>query len=220
SWYEFIETGESSVPIELNGIPNENVTGTFDQNLWDNLDKDTLTIRFFVNNSLGEVGQVNAIVKIDIIDPDINVISPIGGYFNSVAPAFIVEIWDPNLDKMWYTLNTNTTKHFFNINETIDQDAWNLLPDGIVNITFFANDSVSNMHSVMTQVTKDTTDPGIVITTPVVGVYDGAPDYNITITEDNLNQYWYTLEGGSSIYITSTTGTINSPWASAISVCT
>ena len=217
SWYEFIGTGENSVPIELNGIPNENVIGTFDQSLWDNLDNGTATIRFFLNNSLGEVGQADAIVRIDIIDPNINVISPIGGYFNSVAPAFIIEIWDPNLEKMWYTLNTNTTKYFFDINETIDQDAWNLLPDGIVNITFFANDSVNNMHSIMTQVTKDTIDPVIIITAPIGGVYDGAPAYDITITEDNLNQYWYTLNGGSPIYITSTTDTIDSTeWGNLI----
>ena len=116
SWYEFIETGESSVPMELNGIPNENVTGTFNQSLWNHLSNETTTIRFYVNNSLGEVGQSDVIVKIDIIDPTINIIYPIGGFFNSTAPGFTVEIEDPNLEKMWYILNTNSTKYFFEFN--------------------------------------------------------------------------------------------------------
>ena len=72
------------------------------------------------------------------------------------------------------------------------------------------NDTLNQITSASFKITvQDTTDPVVTITTPVVGVYDGAPAYDITITEDNLNQYWYTLEGGSPIYITSTTGTID-----------
>ncbi|MFX1502113.1 MAG: hypothetical protein ACFFDH_14210, partial [Promethearchaeota archaeon] len=162
SWYEFLETGNSSVPIELNGVLNENVTGIFNQSLWNNLQSNgTTTIRFYANNSLGEVGQADVIVRIDIIDPDINIIHPIGGFFNSTAPEFTVEIEDPNLEKMWYTLNTNSTKYFFENknNETIDLNAWNFLSEGIVNITFFANDSVSNINSAMTQTNKDISSP-------------------------------------------------------------
>jgi len=210
SWYEFIETGESSEPIALNGIADEEVTGTFDQSLWNNLPNDNVTIRFYVNNSLGEIGQEDAIVRIDIIEPTINIISPTGGYFNLTAPEFTVEIEDPNLDLMWYTLNTNTTKYFFTNNESINQNGWKFLPDGLVDINFYANDSVSNTNSDTIQVTKDTTDPVITINAPVVGVYSGAPAYDITITEDNLDQYWYTLNGDSPIYIASLTGTINS----------
>jgi hypothetical protein len=92
SWYKFIETGESSDPIALNGIADEEVTGTFDQSLWNNIANGTVTIRFYVNNSLGEIGQEDAIVRIDIIDPTINIISPTGGYFNLTAPEFTVGI--------------------------------------------------------------------------------------------------------------------------------
>ncbi|MFX1570977.1 MAG: hypothetical protein ACFFCV_21775, partial [Promethearchaeota archaeon] len=157
SWYEFIEKGESSVPIELYGVPNENVIGTFNQTLWDNLNNGTALIRFYVNNSEGEVGHTDAIIRIDITNPLINIISPIGDYFNETAPEYIVEISEPNLNKTWYTLNTNTTKHFFTANGTIK--GWNKLNDGLVNITFFANDSVKNINSQMTQITKDTVAP-------------------------------------------------------------
>ena len=82
SWYEFIETGEISIPIELNGIANEELIRTFNQSLWNNLANGTATIRFYVNNSLGEIGQADAIVRIDLIDPTINIISPITKKFN------------------------------------------------------------------------------------------------------------------------------------------
>ena len=159
SWYEFLETGEKSVPKELEGILNEDINDTFDQTLWDNLNNGTVTIRFYVNDSLGDVGQADAIIRIDIIDPTINVISPTGGFFNSTSPEFTVEISDPNLDKMWYTLNTDTTKYFFQDNGTINQSAWNSLSDGPVDINFYANDSVANENSVSVQVTKDSVNP-------------------------------------------------------------
>jgi len=159
SWYEFLETGEKSVPKELEGTLNEEINDTFDQTLWDNLNNGTVTIRFYVNDSLGDVGQADAIIRIDIIVPTINVISPTGGFFNSTSPDFTVEISDPNFDKMWYTLNTDTTKYLFQDNGTIDQSAWNSLPDGPVDINFFANDSVANENSVSVQVTKDSVNP-------------------------------------------------------------
>ena len=56
----------------------------------------------------------------------------------------------------------------------------------------------------------DTTDPVITINLPIAGVYNEAPPYNITITEVNLDQFWYTVNGSSRIYITSLTGTIDS----------
>jgi len=161
TWYEFLETGNSSVPTALTGVPNENVMDTFNQQFWDNLNNGTTTIRFYVNNSLGEVGYNDTIIRIDIIDPSINVVSPTSGSFNSTPPEFTVEISDPNLDKMWYTLNANTTKHFFIDNGTIDQTAWNFETDGLVDINFYANDSVENEDSDSVQLTKDTVNPSI-----------------------------------------------------------
>ncbi|MFX0001381.1 MAG: NosD domain-containing protein, partial [Candidatus Hermodarchaeota archaeon] len=130
--------------------------------------------------------------------------------FGVNSPIFNVEILDLSLDKMWYTLNIEPTKYFFETNTSIDQTVWNSLSDGFNIIYFYANDTAGNEDSNSVTVIKDTVDPIIIITTPVVGIYNGAPSYDITITEDNLDQYWYTLNGGSPIYITSTTGPIDS----------
>ena len=141
SWYEFIETGGTSVPTALNGVPNEIVTGTFNQGLWNNLANGTVTIRFYVNNSLGEVGHEDAIVRIDIIDPTINIISPSDGqFFNATVPSFNVEIFDPNMDDMWYTLTGDPTLHFFTVNGTLV--GWLGRPDGLITVKLDPGSSV------------------------------------------------------------------------------
>ena len=92
--------------------------------------------------------------------PSINILSPTQNeVFNDTIPDFTVRIIEENLDKMWYTLNTDTTKYFFQDNGTINQSGWNLLSDGPVDINFFANDSVANENSVSVQVTKDSVNP-------------------------------------------------------------
>jgi len=157
TWYEFLDIGVNSTPVELAGTPNENFEAEFDQTMWDSLSNGTATIRFYVNNSLGELGYLDAIIRIDILDPVINIVSPTGGYFNSTSPKYTIEISDTNLNKTWYTLNTNQTKHFFTSNGTID--GWSYLNDGLVTITFYANDSVGNEKSESVQVVKDVVNP-------------------------------------------------------------
>ena len=94
-WYEFLETGESSVPIELKGIPKENITGTLNQNLWDKLSNGDVTIRFYVVNSLGKAGHGDLIVRIEIVEPtnpDFS-LSSSAESFNSTTLGFIIQIW-------------------------------------------------------------------------------------------------------------------------------
>ena len=56
TWYEFLEIGANSTPIELQGIVNESFEAEVDQTMWNSLSNGTATIRFYVNNSLGEIG--------------------------------------------------------------------------------------------------------------------------------------------------------------------
>ncbi|MFX1426760.1 MAG: right-handed parallel beta-helix repeat-containing protein, partial [Promethearchaeota archaeon] len=58
--------------------------------------------------------------------------------FTELPPAFNVEFLDP-IDESWYTLNSGSQKYFFGTNESINPTAWDNLPEGIVNLTFYAN---------------------------------------------------------------------------------
>ncbi|MHA1242400.1 MAG: hypothetical protein ACTSQU_16695, partial [Promethearchaeota archaeon] len=180
TWYEFLGVGANSTPIELDGTTNENIEEPFNQTMWDSLSNGTATVRFYVNNSLGELGYLDAIIRIDIIDPIINLIAPTGGFFNSTPPDFTIEISDPNLNTTWYTLNINQTKHIFSSNGTLD--GWAYLNDGLVTIKFYANDSVSNENSTSVQVTKDIVDPG----TPNLLISDPSS----WTTVDSFNLSW------------------------------
>ena len=146
TWYEFLEVGVNSTPVAMEGTANENYEAPFSQSMLDSLDNGTSVVRFYVNNSLGEIGYLDAIIRNDITDPVINIVSPTGGYFNSTAPEYTIEISDPNLNTTWYTLNANQTRHIFTSNGTIQ--GWKFLSDGLVTITFYANDSVSNENSI------------------------------------------------------------------------
>jgi parallel beta-helix repeat protein len=76
--------------------------------------------------------------------------------FNETAPNFNVEISTPNLDEIWYTLNLTDEKFLFMANGTINQTAWNILPDGNVTIRFYASDIVDNIDFEQVIVKKET----------------------------------------------------------------
>ncbi|MHA2282197.1 MAG: NosD domain-containing protein [Promethearchaeota archaeon] len=138
------------------------------------------------NNWNFTTGSINVI---DTINPSIIIKKPSEGQLiGAISPTFNVEILDESLDRMWYILNTNPTKHFFESNNSIDQTAWNSLSDGLNIIYFYANDTTGNEGSSSVTVTKDATDPIITITAPLAGVNSGAPTYDITIIEANLDQ--------------------------------
>jgi acylphosphatase len=184
-------------------------TGIINSTKWGNLPDGSVEIIFYANDDADNEGSSSVTVTKDTTDPVITITLPVAGIYNG-APAYDITIAEANLDQYWYTLNGGSYIFIISTTGIINSTEWGNLPDGSVEILFYANDTAGNEGSNSVTVTKDTTDPIITITTPVVGVYNGAPAYDITITEASLDQYWYTLNGGSPIYVTSTTGTINS----------
>jgi hypothetical protein len=142
-----------------NGLHNYIFTenGTINQEAWDALPDGVVTIQFYASNTLGDVNfeQVNVIK--DTSDPIINIVSPTENeVFEDVAPNFIVEIADPNLDTMWYTVNNMDSKYIFTQNSTINQTIWDSLMDGNILLIFYANDTVGNLASEYVIIIKST----------------------------------------------------------------
>ena len=223
TWYEFIEPnlGVNSTPIELAGTDNEYYEAPFNQTMWDSLYNGTATVRFYVNNSLGELAYLDAIVRIDIIDPSIDSIdSPLpGAWFNSTSPSYSLTITEANLDLIWYTLDGGTTNYTGASSGTINSTAWSNAPQDSVTITFYVNDSAGNWDSASVGINKDSIDPSIdSIDSPSSGAWfnSTSPSYSLTITEANLDLIWYTLDGGTTNYTGTSSGTINSTaWSNA-----
>ena len=93
-------------------------------------------------NIFGTANSQDNFPILDISPPKIIINYP-NSYdiFGSNAPDFSVEIIEPHIDKMWYTIN-NGTNIFFTLNGTINQALWNTLLEGNVSIRFYANDTL------------------------------------------------------------------------------
>jgi len=136
--------------------------GTINQAAWDALPEGTVSLKFYVEDDIGQEKYQEVTILKDSLDPTIAIANPIADQsFASTAPLFIVGIHDTNLDKMWYTLGSNTTKHFFTTNGSIVQSAWDLLAQGTLPITFYANDTIGNENSASVNVRKSISSGGI-----------------------------------------------------------
>jgi len=139
--------------------------------------------------------------------------------YESLAPTFNVSIKDPNLDSMWYTLNNGMQKVPFSTNETINQGLWDVLSDGLIDITFYANDTAGNVNSSSVTVIRDTGGPTIHINSPAQ--YDvfalTEPTFNVEIRDFLLNTTWYTIDGGLTKFIFTSNGSLNpNEWDNAL----
>ena len=77
---------------------------------------------------------------ITINTPKINVV------LGKNAPSFDIVILHEQLHKMWYTIDGGLNNYTFTeFAGTINQTAWNALPDGTVIIRFYANDTTGNI---------------------------------------------------------------------------
>jgi len=132
----------------------------------------------------------SAAISINIVSPSTN------DNFSVIAPDFVVEISDDvdTIDTMWYNLNggANIT---FTTNETIDQNNWTALADGPVILTFYANNSISEVNSASVSINKDTGVPTIVVNLPANNtVILTQPLINVTVNDVNLDKIWYSVD--------------------------
>ena len=210
----FIGNGENAKDDGNNNEWNSSSIG----NYWDNytemgsgaVDANNDGIGDIPYNVSGSAKEKDLLPIFDILHPFINITAPQEGkLYGKIAPSFSVFICDPNLDKMWYSLNggKNIT---FTKNETIDQTKWNKLNDGVVSIIFYANDLIGNTSSSQVSVIKDTQEPSISINYPFGGeiFYTLSPMFNVFINDTNLETMWYSLNSGQKIIFT-VNGTIN-----------
>ena len=142
-------------------------SGTLNPSAWNGLPDGDVSLKFYVEDSIGQQKYTSVNIVKDSQAPNIIITSPSAGdTFGATALSFIVEITDEHLDKMWYTLNSNSTKYFFTSNGSIDQLAWDALADGSITIRIYANDTVSNEAVATVSVEISTEVPG------------GIPSYN------------------------------------------
>jgi len=185
TWYT-IDGGSNNYTITNNG--------TINQTAWDGRFNGTVTITFYANDSAGRTNFSEVVVRIDIIAPFITINSPeANDLFGINAPDFNISFVDNHLNDTWYTIDGGSNNYTFTVNGTINQTAWDGRANGTVTIKFYANDTIGNLNSSEVIVLIDIIAPNITIIAPLANENFGygAPDFNITILEANLNTTWY-----------------------------
>jgi len=162
-------------------------------------------------------GQDNFPIWSDGYDgpPIITINQPISyELFGTLAPTVDVTFTSPKLSATWYQLNGTIITSNYNWTGTLDQSVWNQVGNGTVTLIFYANNTVGKVGSNSVTVRKDIIAPVITIYTPHNNARFNttAPSYLISISEKNLDSYYYILswtggESGHFIYVLS--GSIN-----------
>jgi hypothetical protein len=199
-----------------NGITNITFTelsGTIDQDAWDNFGFDIITLRFYVNDSFGKIGFDEVSIRKDPDMPIITINSPINHTAFASSPFINLTIDEPNLDKVWYSINNNLIDITDNVTQFIDFFIWNSLPQGEFNVELFANDTMGNINYFNTlYLSKDIIGPNITILKPIENqkVDRNGPYFELSIVdENNVDSRWYRIEGGEIILFTGPIGRID-----------
>ena len=198
----------------LNGGPINLFTGlvgTISQEAWDACGNGTINIRFYANDTIGNLALNNVFVRKDILDPVISIISPENyELFGNNTLDFELSINEPNLDSTWYSLNGGPNNLFTGLVGTISQEAWDTCGNGTVNIQFYANDTLGNIDFNEVSVQKDILLPAIIINMPTPNQFCGivSPSYNVTVIGADIHTMWYRINDTSTCEFTGTTGRI------------
>jgi parallel beta-helix repeat protein len=209
-----------SMYYSLNGSKNYFFTTntTFDALEWISLSEGEIEIVFFANDTLGFLNKQRIIVFKDLNPPELKICSPISNQeFGLIPPSFIVQISDRYIDQSWYTINGSSTKIYFTKNESFNLIEWGKLNNGSFSITFYVNDSIGNLNSETILLRIDIISPEINILSPFnYSLFGNASlNYNVNISDQNLNSTWYTVNDGSKIFFSNFHGFIDeSTWFS------
>ncbi|MFX1349063.1 MAG: hypothetical protein ACFE92_10360, partial [Promethearchaeota archaeon] len=190
-WYNLWLYPEDYLLIEFSGSIN--------QEAWDQFGNGTVKIRFYANDTTGNVKMEQIIVRKDIYAPLIKISEPFNNTIWDSPPKINISVSEPNLDSIWYEIGVFNRKLINNNEQTIDSLIWDSLDQGKHQLFIYANDTVGNLNNTYEfTIYKDTLAPYITIISPIEyqEVGETAPQYNLTIIEDNLNTRWYTLDGG------------------------
>jgi len=201
------ETNLDEIWYTLDGGTNNYTgaaSGSIDSTAWTNAGQGAVTITFYANDSAGNGDFASVVINKDTVDPSLDSIgTPSPGSYHSAAPSYSLSITETNLDTIWYTLDAGSNNYTGAATGTIDSTAWTNAGQGAVTIMFYVNDSAGNWDFASVGVNKDSVDPIIdSIDSPLPGTWfdTSAPGYSLTITETNLDEIWYTLDGGTNNY--------------------
>ncbi|MHA2119747.1 MAG: hypothetical protein ACW990_00945, partial [Promethearchaeota archaeon] len=199
------------------GLTNYTFTGlngTINQITWDNFGSGAITIRFYINDSLGEFGFDEVVVNKDSDEPTIIINSSLNQTAFASAPIINLTILEPNLDQVWYKVNSTIVSLTGNLTQFLDFLIWDNLPQGTFIVELFANDTIGNLNNIIQiYLSKDTIGPNITVILPIENqkIDRDAPFFELSLFDENgVDSSWYMINGSSSsIQFTGSIGRID-----------
>lgn len=173
-----------------------NLTGMIKQEAWESCGNGTVLITFFANDTAGNLAFHEILIYKDIIAPEITIMTPLNNLLSGYDTfSFNLSINERNFDSSWYCLNNGINHTFIGMTGMIDQEIWDSFGNGSVILRFYANDTLGNLAFKEVSVRKDIISPIITIIIPTQdGIFGlDAPNFNLLINENNLDQIWYTI---------------------------
>ncbi|GAH27476.1 unnamed protein product, partial [marine sediment metagenome] len=236
----FENTGNQGIFIDLNANDNLFYNNTFksnnihvidfsSQSKWNNSEIgnywDNYTGLDYDDDGIGDIPYIiNASLPVqdflpiwddgdDSTPPILNVIKPSSSQFLGIkTPMYELDSKSLYIDEIWYNLNgTTMNQTITSLSGFFNSGQWSSFNSGVIEVHFYANDSLGNIGYVNVTIEKDNNLPIVVIHEPIVGQrFSGLPKYNISIIEENSFNIWYTLDNGVNNYtITEVEGTIS-----------
>ncbi|MFX1502586.1 MAG: nitrous oxide reductase family maturation protein NosD, partial [Promethearchaeota archaeon] len=204
------------------GLNNYTFTdnGTINQDAWDAIAEGNVTLTFYASDKPMHTNSEEIVIVKDNENPSIYINSPSSGeVFDNNAPFFNVRITEDYLVSMWYTIDGGLNNYTFTTNSTINQTRWDAMTDGTITLRFYAIDDLGHVGTAEVSIIKDTIAPIIIINAPTDGETFGntAPLFNITIIEANLDEIWYSIDGGLTNYTILNNGTFDQTAWTALS---
>ena len=194
-WYKVLNTSEidtcSGTEFQIN------------TEIWNNQSEGLILIRVFVNDTGGNSDSTVLQVIKDTIVPSIDITSPSDGTLFSETPEIQVSIFDIHINETWYTILGSGENYIFETSSfTVHSSLWMNQAQGNFTVRVFANDSAGNLRYADLILNKDTINPFLMINSPLSGTEFGntSPTINLTITEANLFQFWFTINDSSTLH--------------------
>ena len=120
------------------------------------------------------------------------------------APEFSITLYNLSpINTTWYTIDGGLTNYTFSgLTGFINQTAWENKDNGAVTIKFYANDFLGRVGFKEIHILKDSITPSISIHSPLNDEIFGsiAPEFNISIIEENPVFTWYTIKDITGIF--------------------
>jgi len=151
----------------INGRPNITFSTEtyFDQLEWNEIGNGSVSITFFITDSVGNKNSSTVVVNKDIYPPVISVYEPIlNEVYGHLTPSFNLSITGNDVVSIWYTIEGDLTNYsILEHSGTINQEVWDDLDEGEITITFYAQDEAGNIGEVQVIIEKEIPDSDITI---------------------------------------------------------